>query len=217
MRYGRLLALSEELDALIVSLQTLYLDCVVGFTTLHCRLLEHQNTIRSVLGECEEASDNFQDACGVTYNELCGIEFSVESVSPVMNQGEVKQRTARNGTNYILMGRLCVVYAYAYWESHLRKEVGLALGLKNPPKHDFWGDMRIMRNAIVHNKGKAGPEFKKMKVLKWFAPGDDIDLGFDEMKEIFAQMALCRNCLHALSLPRDTAIFPSREFPGHET
>lgn len=205
-----MLELYEEFDAFVVSLHTLYLDSVVGFNVLHRRLLEHQDTIKSMLGESQEASCDFQDECYVSYEELCGEGFNVESVSPLMKQGEVKERTARNGINYILMGRLCVVHASGYWETYLRKEVGIALGEKNPPKHDFWGDMRLLRNAILHNKGKANSGFDKMRVLQWFKPGDQINLDFDKVKEIFAQMAYFRNCLHALSLPPHDARFPSR-------
>lgn len=206
--YVRLLQLSEEFDEFLVSLQTLYFDSVVGFIALHRRLLEHQNAIKSILGECEEASDAFQDDCSVDYRTLCGDEFHVECGAHLMKQGEVKKRTACNGINYILMGRLCLVHAYAYWETYLRKEVGIALGLKGQLKHDLWGDLRIMRHAILHAKGKATPDFSKMKVLKWFKENDDIDLDTDKMKLIFEQMALFRNCLHSLSLPPCDARFP---------
>ena len=213
MNYVRFLELSEEFDTFVVSLHTLYLDSVVGFNALHRRLLAYQNEIRSVLGACEEASDEFQDACSIDYRNLCGEEFNVESVSPLMKQGEVKERTAYNGTNYILMGRLCVVYAYAYWETYLRKEVRKALEVsdpaRDPTQHDFWGDMCIMRHAIVHHEGKATSDFKKMKVLKWFKPDDQINLDFDKVKEIFVQMAYYGNCLHALSLPPHDCRFPS--------
>jgi hypothetical protein len=205
-----MLELSEEFDVFVVSLHTLYLDSVVGFNELHRRLLEHQDTIKSMLGECEVSSYEFQDQCSVSYETLCGERFNVESTSPLMRQGEVKERTARDGINYILMGRLCVVHAFGYWEAYLRAEVRTALGFENSPKNDFWGDMRLLRNAILHNKGKANPDFDKMKVFKWFKPGDQINLDFEKVKMIFAQMANFRNYLHALSLPPHDLRFPSR-------
>jgi hypothetical protein len=75
------------------------------------------------------------------------------------------------------------VSAYAYWEEYLRIEVGKAMGVLPPTaraneatrkilnKHvvsDFWGDMRYIRNSIVHSNGIANDEVKKCRVLKWF-------------------------------------------------
>jgi len=127
-----------------------------------------------------------------------------------MKQGKVKERTARKGTNHILMGRLCVVHAYAFWESYLREEVRLAFEAGETPKHDLWGDLRIMRHAILHNKGIAGPDFRRMKLLKWFKPGEPVNLDFENMKFIFEQMANFRNNLHFLSLQPSTGILPSQ-------
>ena len=215
MDYGRCLKLSVEFGEFVASLHTLYLDAVVGFDVVHQRVLEYQQQIKCSLRECEEASAEFQDTCLIDYKQLCGEDYYVESVSPLMKQGEVKQRTERNGTNYIRMGHLCVVYAYAYWEDYLRKEIAIACGLsgskKDLIKHDFWADMRIMRSAILHHNGVATPDFGRMKVLRWFQPGDKINLDFDKVKEMFAQMGDFRNCLHALGLPPHDTRFPSRD------
>lgn len=224
MNYNRFLELSEEFGEFIVSFHTLYLDSVIGFNILHQRLLEQQNQMKSVLGECEEASAEFQGTCFTYYKQLCGEKFNVESTSPLMKQGEVKERTARNGTNYILMGRLCVVQAYTYWETYLRKEIAIALGVLVLQKHteeeinkilnkyvaiDFWGDMRYMRHAILHKNGTATSDFNKMKLLTWFKLDEPVNLDFEKMTFIFGQMADFRNILHNLSLPPNKARFPS--------
>jgi len=226
MDYNRFLELFWEFNEFIVSLHTLYLDSVVGFKILHQRLLEHQNQIKSFIGECEEASGEFQDKCEIDYGLLCGKNFNVVSMSPLMKQGEVKQRTAHNGTNYILMGRLCVVQAYTYWETYLRKEIAIALGVLDSKVHteekeierilgkyvsiDFWGDMRLMRHAILHKNGTATSDFDKMKFLTWFKPDNPINLDFEKMRFIFTQMGNFRNTLHCLSLSPSNAKFPPK-------
>lgn len=215
MQYRRFLELSEEFGAFVVSLHTLYLDGVVGFGVLHGRLLEHQHQTKLCLGECEEASGDFQDRWVINYKHLCGEDYNVESVSPFMTQGGVKQRTRRNGADHILMGRACVVFLFDYWENYLRGEVRTAYEVLDsagdPTKCDLWGDMHLMRNAIVHEKGVAKNRFKEMKVFTWFRPGDQIDLDFAKVKEMFARMADFRNHLHALSLVPHDARFPSRD------
>jgi hypothetical protein len=183
--------------------------------------------MKSVLGGSELSSDEFQDTCFIGYEQLCGEELNVVSLSPSMRQGEVKNRTARNGTNYVLIGRLCIVQAYTYWDTYLRKEIAIALGVLNPQLHtkeeeieeilrqyvsiDFWGDMRIMRHAILH-KGTATSDFDKMKCLTWFKPNDPIDIDFEKVQSIFATMGDFRNALHLLSLPPHDARFPSQNY-----
>lgn len=157
MNYKRFLELSEEFGEFVVSLHALYLDSVIGFRALHRRLLEHRNQMKSVLGESELSSDESQDNSLIDYKRLCGEEFNLASTEPFMTQREVKERTEHNGKNYILMGRLCVVQAYTYWEKYLRKEMAIALGVLAPERYaekkeidnilkkyvscDFWGDM----------------------------------------------------------------------------
>jgi hypothetical protein len=211
MNYGRFHELAWEFDEFFFSLQTLYLDSIAGFNILHQHLLDHQKQFKILLGNCEEASDEFQDTCEVDYKRLSGDDFRVRSSLPEMKQGKVKERTARNGTNHILIGRLCVAHAFDFWEDYLRKQVKEALGGIVLPKHDLWGDLCRMRNAIVHSRGIAGHEFEKMKVLKWFKPGDPIDLDFDKMNTIFDHMANFRNSLRFLSLPPSKGRFPSKD------
>jgi hypothetical protein len=221
MNYKRFLELSEEFGKFVESLHALYIDSVIGFRVLHRHLLEHRNQMKSVLGESELSSDEFQDSCLIDYKQLCGEEFNLESTEPFMKQGEVKKRTAPNGTNYILLGRLCVVQAYTYWEKYLRKEIAIARGVLDSQKHtedeeikeilkkhvfcDFWGDMGKLRRAVIHNKGIVD---EKTKTLTWFKPGDPVNLDYEKMRAIFRQMADFRNFLGMMSLPPNEARFP---------
>jgi hypothetical protein len=44
--------------------------------------------------------------------------------------------------------------------------------------------LRLIRNAIVHNRGVATPEISKCRVLRWFSSGDTVVIGearFDEI------------------------------------
>jgi hypothetical protein len=216
MNYKRFLELFWEFNNFIVTLHTLYLDTIAGFKILHHQVKNYQNKIKSFLGDCEEAGEEFQDKCSIDYKMLCEEDFNVVSMWPTMKQGEVKKRTAKNGTNYILMARQCVVSAYTYWEVYLRKEIGIALGIIEPKikdkeeiqrilnkyvKSDFWGDMKRLRHAILHKNGIADSDISKCKILKWFEPGQPIDLDFDKMRFIFLQMGHYRNYIHSLSLP----------------
>lgn len=216
MNYRRLLELFWEFAGYIESLHTLYLDSIAGYSILHDRLLSHQQSIKKLLGNHEYATEQFQDTCSIIYKHLCDKDFTPVSMSPVMKQGNIKDRTKEDGKNYLLLGAQCVVAAYSYWEEYLRIEIGKAIGVLKESatncdetrqilnKHvvsDLWGDMRHLRNSIIHNNRVANSDMAECKILKWFRPGDPIELDYEKMRVIFLAMGAYRNELHSMSLP----------------
>ena len=225
MNHRRLLDLFYEFSAHIEALHTLYLDSLVGYSILHERLLAHQDSIRQILGDHEYATQEFQDTCSIIYKHLANRDYTPVSMSPVMKQGDMKLRVVDDGLNTRLLGRQCVVSAYAYWDEYLRIEIGKALGLlpasvlaskKKTQKilnehviSDFWGDMRVIRNSIVHANGVANSDIIKCKILTRFKPGDHIELSRDYMHKIFLLMEDYRNQLHKMSLPEHSIRIPT--------
>lgn len=207
MNYRRLHKLFEELTEKIIDQHTLYLDSIVGYESIHKTIIHKQNLVKEFLDGHEYGEEEFQDTCATTYKSLFGRDYTVMSLSPVMKQGDVKKRTKENGRNYLLLGSQCVVAMYAYWEGYLRKEIANAMNKKPEEiKNDVWGDIRFLRNAIVHNNGVATSDMKGCKILKWFKTGEKIELDYEKMRAIFMLLAAYRNHLHELSFP------PSRGF-----
>jgi hypothetical protein len=217
MNHNRFLDLFWEFNDFIVSLHTLYLDSIIGYKALNNVVSKQQTQLTQLLGECEVTDEEFQDQCLISYEELCGDDHRVVSMSPLMKQGEIKNRTKLNGNNWVLIGRQCVVSAYTYWEEYLRREVAYALGVLNSEERkdkkeidkilnthvvdDFWGDIRHFRNSIVHKNGIANSDMAKCKILKWFAPDEPLNLDHAKMRVIFLGMGRYRNTLHSLSFP----------------
>jgi hypothetical protein len=121
-----------------------------------------------------------------------------------------------NGQNAQSLGNLLVVSAYAYWEEHLRIEIGKAKGViptdaRNTDKvrdilnrevvSDFWGDLRHLRNSIVHSHGVASSEVAKCKVITWFKPGEKIALNYQMVRALFICMGTYRNEVHKMQFP----------------
>ena len=223
MNHQRLLSLFWEFSEYIEDLHTLYLDSLVGYSILHERLQLHQESTKQILGDHEYATEEFQDTCSIAYRNISNKDYSVVSMSPVMRQGAIKLRVQEDGQNTILIGRQCLVSAYSYWEEYLRIEIGKALGVlpanaianketrKALNEHvvsDFWGDIRHIRNSIVHSNSTANSDISKCKLLKWFKPGEKIVLNHQRMRSIFLLLGIYRNELHALSLPRQTFNVP---------
>ena len=230
MNYLRFRELFHEFASFIEQLHTLYLDSLAGYSVLHERLKDHQQTMARLLGASELAEEAFQDTCSMLYEHLCSKGFTPVALSPVMKQGDMKRRLADNGVNTILLGRQCLTSAYAYWEEYLRPEVGKAMGvlpadangrteedrkiLNNHVKEDFWGDIRYIRNAIVHNNGTATSEIAKCRVLRWFAPGQPIDLRLEHMTVVFVGMGYYRNWLNGQSFEKRSFTVQASRYEG---
>ena len=212
----RFLQLFHEFGKELETVHALYLDSVVGYSLMHSRVQERQMKIRSFIGDSELAAEDFQDTCSVSYECISGDTFQVMSLYPNMKQGDVKKRTEKDGHNILRLGERCVVQLCAYWEEYLILEIGIAKGalpvgasrsketsevLNRTVKYDVWGDLRLFRNSIVHNVGRASSDIDKCRMFVWFRPGDKIDLNYDRMRQIFRALAVFRNDLHGYSLP----------------
>ncbi len=221
MDHRRFLELFWEFARFIESMHTLYLDSVAGYSILHERLLDRQQIMKDILGEHEYATEEFQDTCTIQYKNICEKDFTPVSTSPVMKQGDLKERTKHNGENVLFLGKQCVVSAYAYWEEYLRIEIGKAMGvleqgsqnseetrkiLNANVANDFWGDMKHLRHSIVHKNGIATSDMSRCKIIKWFDPGDTIELDYEKMRTIFLALGKYRNEIHSMSLPKNEGI-----------
>lgn len=214
--YIRLHDLFNEFAEKLEELNALYSDSLAGYELIHSEIESHQADIRRLMGDHEYASQDHQDKCLIDYPDFAGREHFLFSMSPMMKQGDLRRRVEKQGENSFSLANMILVSVYTYWDEHLRIEIAKAMRLisesaKNDDatkyvlrKHlsfDVWGDIRHLRQSIVHHKGIAYGDIDKCKVLKWFSPGDIVRLDHARMFKIFSLMASFRNHLHALSLP----------------
>ena len=203
----------------------MYIESIIGYSWIHRHVVNHQNSIKELLGECEVTEQEFQNECSITYKSICGVDITPALLSPVMKQGDVLSRNSPGGQNEIVIGQQCIVSVYSYWEEYLRLEIAKAKGLvaeeaslTNQVKEilaehlsfDIWGDIRHLRNSIVHNNGMATKECgKETKIFKWFKEGESISLPYNIMRRIFLEIAIFRNQIHSWSLPRHYISIPN--------
>ena len=73
-----------------------------------------------------------------------------------------------------------VAETYALWESHHRNELKASIPADDAirPEMEAFGDLRRIRNDLLHNNRIASPkESGKCVVLNWFKPGEQMVLG----------------------------------------
>jgi hypothetical protein len=106
---------------------------------------------------------------------------SIRSVAAI-TQGEWKLKISPDGTNLRIIGNMCLVMIYQYWEDRYREEIAVSKGVtKEELSSDLFGDIRYLRNSIVHNNGRAISEVDRCKLLKWFKEGEEIVIDVEKM------------------------------------
>ncbi|WP_156928476.1 hypothetical protein [Bradyrhizobium sp. th.b2] len=104
-------------------------------------------------------------------------------------QGEVKARNQQHGVNCRTVSRVLIITIYQFWEDHYRQQFANLVGkAKNEIASDFFGDIRHLRNDIIHHRNFASERVAKCKRLKYFEPGDEIFLSQDEAIEVMSEL-----------------------------
>ena len=98
------------------------------------------------------------------------------------------EANGRAGSNEQQLCRAIIVFIFTYWDDVTRYLCAQALGVeKGELKLPIAGDLRILRHAILHDRGAVpAPAHGKLEVLAGlFAPGADIIFTHAKMHEIF--------------------------------
>ncbi|MBK5259926.1 MAG: hypothetical protein JJE51_10055 [Thermoanaerobaculia bacterium] len=104
-------------------------------------------------------------------------------------QGELKRRNLPGGVNDAFIGNMALVTLYAYWEHHYRERIASALGLQQAElKVPVLGDIRLIRNSILHHRAIALADLQRCEVPKWFRTGEPISISTDRFRQVAAQI-----------------------------
>lgn len=221
MDYILLNKLSDEFSEKLEQQHVYYLDSISGFSAIYDRIVSKQKRIQEFLEHDKDFTDEFMDLCTTSYKEISGKDHIPMSLSFGMLQGDVKHRTKENGINTLICGANCLVSLYSYWQDYLRREIAIAMGLIKGEMNkleeteilkniafDIWGDIRFLRNSIIHNNSIAISDVRNCKILRFFQPGNRVDLDFERMRIIFIELGKFRNILISASLRPSTIIIP---------
>ena len=104
-------------------------------------------------------------------------------------QRELKARNKSGGRNHIVLGQRFIVDTYTYWEDGYRPRIADAAKIeKNKLTADVFGDIRIIRNDIIHHRGIATNRIKGCKILKWYSEGDLISISEDQFETLITEV-----------------------------
>lgn len=222
--YRRLHQLSDEFTKFWKRLQSFYLDAAVGFAYVRGHIEKEQKQLRSYVRGTELDAEKFQNTLSFSYDQIFSGAFCTSTIHGA-TRGEAKARNLPSGTNFTILGQLCLVTFYDFWNDYLRREYVIAKGkldaneteekivkaaLREHASHDLWGDIKHLRASVVHNNGIATSDVARCKLIKWFKPGDPIRLTPEHMRTLFLALLQYRNELFKEQFPEYYIQIPSR-------
>ena len=162
-----------------------YFDGTRGFSLVHQQQLDLRDWLIRTQGRDVESAN----ATTFTYGHG-DIEspdaFPLHSVS----HRELTTRNETGGENWIFLANVCLVSIYQYWEDRYRGEIAAALNKqKDDMRVPIMGDLRHYRHSIIHRAGFAVPEVSRCEVIRWFDPGERIELTEEHMRTIMIKIA----------------------------
>ena len=199
----------EEFGAHYDRLHAFYHDSVAGFVLFRTTVASDQETERGRYRGTELDTDEFWNGKRLAYDRLFGQDF-IASGLHVGTIEDAKIRNEPDGKNFTTLANVCIIAFYGFWNDYLRREYCKAKGyhdgtheeLRKHASFDLWGDIRHLRNSIVHNRGIASDEIRNCKLIKCFQPGDPIEISPEQMRAIFHPWYQFRNGLHAESFEK---------------
>lgn len=106
-------------------------------------------------------------------------------------QGMYKSRNAKGGHNHIRAAQLLLVLVFEYWESEHRTQIAAALGLpdRSDLKAPLLGDLRLLRQDVIHHQGVVREEsLKKMTVLRGIVAGEQLQLTDERIEQLIREV-----------------------------
>jgi hypothetical protein len=132
-------------------------------------------------------------------------------IQHVSTQGELKVRNRDDGANCKTVSRVVILTVYQFWEDHYREQFANAVcKVKNDIMGDFFGDIRHIRNDIIHHRNHASERVNKCKLLKYFKPEQEICLDKEQVMEVMVQFRCALDSL-CMDFAGVTGGFASRD------
>lgn len=95
------------------------------------------------------------------------------------------ERNRLHGKHMQFLARMCIVALYQYWDDEFRPRLAAALGKPTITiTHDTFGELRQLRQSIIHHDGRALAKCASAKALPAFAPDSDILVDHGLMHQI---------------------------------
>lgn len=183
--------MSEKLDDIIreyinfVNSQVgVYMDALAGFDG-------HKVRIERQVHRISKASGIRIDECGNKVVMRTSYEDPTQPdviYNRIIKAKDYISANSRGGSNEQQHVQAVLVFIFTYWEAEIRPRLSISKGVDPKEiKSDIMGDLRVLRNVILHSKGIIKPDkYKLLKLIKdMFKENQKIHVSYNDMHKIF--------------------------------
>ncbi|GAB62149.1 MAG: hypothetical protein DWB56_13505 [Candidatus Jettenia sp.] len=161
-----------------------YMDALAGFSGHHTRVERQTHRIsRSVETKTERSGErvivwaSYEDPTqpNIIHNRIIRAKDYIAA-------------NAKGGSNEQQHAKAILVFLFTYWEDEIRPRLATSRGvLVQEVRSDVMGDLRILRNVILHAKGimRADKHKDLQKIKDLFGIDEPIHLPYEVMHKIF--------------------------------
>jgi hypothetical protein len=164
-----------------------YMDAIAGFAGNKTRL---ELQIVRVRRRFNKGKD--KDGANIVVSTSVEDPDSPEAIhNRISRAKDYLAENSEGGFNEQQQARAIIVFIFSYWDEEIRPRLTRNKNMTSPNgiRVDAMGDLRLLRHAIIHNKGKletaAHGRLKIMKDL--FEPNSEIHVSHDVMHQIFVR------------------------------
>jgi len=119
---------------------------------------------------------------------------------------------SENGSNTQQHSLSVLIFLYAYWDEEIRPRLAILKDVDvQEIKSDIMGDLRLLRNGIIHNKGiLSDQDHRRLKKLgEMFSADQPIHVSYNNMHKIFVLIKQdCTRMLFKWLGVKDAPILP---------
>ena len=168
-----------------------YIDALAGFAGHHARVERQVHRVnRPVRSEGDSAGQ--QVLVWTSYEDPTKPNVIHNRI--IRAQDYLAANT-KGGFNEQQHAKAIVVFLFTYWEYEIRPRLATAKGVRvHAIQCDAMGDLRILRNVILHAKGimRSDEHAELRKLAELFSADQPVHLSYENMQKIF--VAVKQDC-----------------------
>jgi len=157
-----------------------YMDAMAGFAGHHVRVERQVHRINRRTGVKPDGLIVY-----ASYEDPSKPDFVLNRI---VRASEYLALNARGGGNEQQHARAVLIFLITYWEDSVRPRLAAARGCQvNEIKSDIMGDLRVIRNVVLHSKGVIRPDkHRDLKLLgDVLKPDEPVRILYEDMHRIF--------------------------------
>nr|VFK46138.1 MAG: hypothetical protein BECKTC1821D_GA0114238_102820 [Candidatus Kentron sp. TC] len=160
-----------------------YMDAMAGFAGHHTRVQRQVHRVQRPVGKRKEQGETV--VVWASYEDPSQPDVIHNRI---VRADDYLKANSSGGSNEQQHARAIIIFLFTYWEDEIRPRLAASKAVSvSEVCSDIMGDIRILRNAILHAKGIIrSTEHRRLRVLNSMFPSDmPIHISYEDMHRLF--------------------------------